>query len=387
MTSCAPAPISRIAYEGRAQNCSTVGHQQRVFEKLVVVIPALNEERTISQVIGQIPDSIAPFKEINVVVVDDGSTDATSLLAKEAGALVVRHPDNRGVGASIASGIRAALSLGGDVIVHIDADGQFNAADIAQLVKLLVDGDFDLVTCTRFANREHCRRVDWLRRTGNKIVARLVNCVISGGTFTDVTCGFRAYTREAALRLTLYSNFTYTQESLLDLARKGARMAELPLYVKPTREHGRSRVAGNVLWYGLVTATIILRFMRDARPLTFFGFFAAAFVLFGTGCIGITAILTNDSISPVGYIIGAVSILVGGKIFITALMADQTARLRRLHEEGLYIARLGFYSRPDDRVELTNGHSLKTDLEEPGHEGLRGPGQSAPLPGYTTSWQ
>src|SRR5207248_5385258 len=116
---------------------------------------------------------------------------------------------------------------------------------------------------------------------GNRVVTNIINWVCGGTNFTDVSCGFRAFNREAAYRLTLFGRFTYTQETFIDLFSKGVRMAEVPLQVRCVREHGKSRVASSILKYATNSFPIILRAMRDIQPLKFFGGIAAILGVLG----------------------------------------------------------------------------------------------------------
>ena len=202
---------------------------------LVVVLPALDEERTVAQVIEAIPRAIPGIGRVEALVVDDGSTDRTAELARQAGARVVSHASRRGVGAAVATGIDAALRLGADYIVNMDADGQFDPAGIPELIEPLRKGEAEFVTCSRFGLKDYQPEMPWAKRWGNRLMCRIINWIIWGARFTDVSCGFRAYTRETALRLNLFGQFTYTQETFIDLAAKGVRMAEVPLRVRGER--------------------------------------------------------------------------------------------------------------------------------------------------------
>src|SRR3954471_8766737 len=131
--------------------------------KLIVVIPALNEALTVGRVIGQIPRDSDGIEQTEAIVVDDGSTDATTEVAERAGAHVVRLPTNQGNGAAVLIGVKTALSRGADLIVTIDADGQFNPADIAHLVRPIVEGRADFVTCSRFARKDRIPQMPWVK--------------------------------------------------------------------------------------------------------------------------------------------------------------------------------------------------------------------------------
>lgn len=313
-------------------------------KKLVVILPALNESTTIADVIQRIPRSILGITAVEVIVVDDGSTDTTAILSRQCGADVVRHPTNLGVGAAFASGIEAALQRGADVIVNMDADGQFSPEDIPELIAPIVRDGYGFATCTRFADRDKLPQMPAIKLWGNRMMCRLINTITGGPRFTDVSCGFRAYSRDTALKLNLFGRFTYTQESFIDLAAKGIAMTEVPLVVRGEREHGQSRVASNLWRYGFRTLTIILRALRDWRPLLFFGSIAIVFIFAGLvslGFVGGVWLLTGRTSPWTSLItIGGVGVVMGVVFAVMALVADQIGRVRQIQETLLYQQRL-----------------------------------------------
>jgi glycosyltransferase involved in cell wall biosynthesis len=310
--------------------------------KAVVMIPAYNEERTIGHVIKGIPRNFAD--EVEVLIINDGSQDNTVAYAKKAGAdNVVSHKRNKGLGHAFRTGIDNALKMGADVIVNIDADGQFDPRDIPKLVKPIVDKEADMVTCTRFAGKSP--KMPKVKKFGNKRFTNLVNR-FTGEKFTDTQCGFRAYSKEAALRLTLFGGHTYTQEVFLNLVFKGMQIKEVPCKVKGERE-GKSRVVGSISGYSLRSLLLIIRAHRDFRPLKFFGRLGLAMFIPGV-VIGIVLglrLLLYNVISPYLSLvyIGVVLILVGALLLVMALIADMYTRQRLLQEEILYRLKKGEY--------------------------------------------
>ena len=311
--------------------------------KLTIIIPALNEEKTVGDVIGGIPDSIAGVDRREVIVVDDGSTDRTAEVARGAGAGVVSHPENLGVGAAFQTGLDAALRGGADLIVNMDADGQFNPADIPELVRPIIEQGYGFVTCSRFGSPDYQPEMPRMKRWGNRMMCRLINWIIRDGNFTDVSCGFRAYSRETALRLTLFGRFTYTQETFIDLASKDVTMTEVPLRVRGEREHGQSRIAGNLWNYGVQAGIIILRTMRDTRPLTFFGGIGLAVFVLGVLCgllvfgVWVATGLTKQVRS---VLFGSATFLIVGFLLgVLALIADMLGRVKKISDEALYLER------------------------------------------------
>lgn len=306
--------------------------------KLVIIIPAYNEEETISQVIKEIPDRIEGIDEIKVLVIDDGSTDNTARVAKKAGALVISHSVNKGLGAAFATGIQHALKLGGDIIVNIDADGQFSPKDIPKLIKPLLEKKADMVTGTRFKEKKVIPHMSQLKRQGNAFFVWLVN-ILTGQRFTDTQCGFRAYSRDTALRLNLFGDFTYTQEVFLDLINKGKRIVEVPIKVKYYSDR-KSKISGSLFNYGIKALIIILRTFRDYHPLKFFGF--PGVIILGMGTLGLIYsfifwFLTKTT-TPIRMIfMVGISLSAFGLLFlILALIADMLKRIRQNQEEILY---------------------------------------------------
>ena len=322
--------------------------------KLVVTIPALNEEKTIAHVVAGIPRNIRSIDETEVIVVNDGSTDRTAEVAERAGAMVVTLKGRPGLGTVFRTGLERAMRRGADVIVNIDGDGQFDPADIAKLVAPLLADEADFVTCSRFANPEFRPAMPLVKFWGNRVVTRIINWVCGGTKFTDVSCGFRAFNREAAYRLTLFGRFTYTQECFIDLFSKGMRIAEVPLRVRGVREHGKSRVASSIWKYATNSLPIILRAMRDIQPLKFFG--GIAMIMFVPGAIcgmfvagwylytglfrGRYLTTPFTSLITVSGVTVTLSFLLG----VLALLADMLGRHRRISEELLYLARRRIYS-------------------------------------------
>jgi glycosyltransferase involved in cell wall biosynthesis len=326
--------------------------------KLVVTIPALNEEKTIYQVVSGVPRDIPGISETEVIVINDGSTDSTAQEALRAGAIVVSLPGKGGLGHVFRTGLERAMRRGADIIVNIDGDGQFNPADIRQLIQPLLEDRADFVTCTRFAKPEYRPTMPVVKYYGNQWVTKMINWICGGTNFTDVSCGFRAFNREAAYRLTLFGRFTYTQECFIDLFSKGLRMAEVPLKVRGVREFGKSRIASSIFKYATNSFPIILRAMRDIQPLKFFGGIATLFgmlgVLCGTFVFG-WYLYNTEKVAPGVFVhkttpftslipIAGVFITLSFVLGVLALLADMMGRHRRISEEMLYLARRRVYS-------------------------------------------
>jgi glycosyltransferase involved in cell wall biosynthesis len=319
---------------------------------VVVTLPALNEEATIAEVIAAIPQNMQGVDSVQALVVDDGSTDATVRCATEAGAHVFSFTHNRGLGAAFAQGIRSALALGADIIVNIDADGQFNPADIPKLLEPIIAGRADMVTASRFADPKLIPDMPQLKKWGNRRFARLITR-LTHQKLHDVSCGFRAYSRDAALRTTLLGGHTYTHEVILDLAFRQLRIVEVPIKVIGVRPVGKSRVAGNLWKYGWNSISIICRAYRDYKPMQVFGTISALFFILALvgGVFVMTHYFRTGAFSP--YIF--VAFLSGGSAFIalicsiTGLLAGMINRIRILQDEQLFLIRKQEYRQPSDR--------------------------------------
>jgi glycosyltransferase involved in cell wall biosynthesis len=297
-------------------------------------MPAYNEERLIGSVLDRMPDYVD-----TIVVVNDGSTDTTPNIAKAKGAFVVTHKMNRGVGAAFHTGVNKALELTADIMVTIDADGQFDSRDINKLIDPIIDGDADFVTASRFKDKKLVPKMSRIKYWGNIAMSKLISFLI-GQRFFDVSCGFRAYSKEALLRLNVFGQFTYTQETFMDLAFKNLTIQEVPISIQGTREYGPSKVAKNLFRYVYRTSMIILKAFRDYKPLKFFGFIGGV-----SACVGFLLegfllwhYFQAGKFSPfkiVGFA-GGYLLAIGLLIFITGLLADMLHRIRVNQEEILY---------------------------------------------------
>jgi glycosyltransferase involved in cell wall biosynthesis len=296
-----------------------------------------------------VPLQIDGVDEIEIVVVDDGSTDRTKLVAESVGATVVSHTTNKGVGAAFHTGIKTALIRGADIVVNIDADGQFNPLDIPLLLQPILEGKADFVTASRFKDSSMIPQMPKIKIWGNRRIAQLIS-VLTYQKFYDVSCGFRAYSRDAALRLTLFGQFTYTQETFLDLVFKGTNILEVPLHVRGERAFGESKVASNLWKYAAMTSKIIFRAFRDYRPLRFFTWVSLPFIVIGV-LLEIFLIMhyaLSGRFSPhkwAGFA-GMGLFVLGLIFFVIGLVADMLDRIRLNQEELLYIERKREYERP-----------------------------------------
>lgn len=314
--------------------------------KLIIYMPAFNEEHNIEKVLRGLPQRLQGIDSIEYLVVDDGSTDRTAEVACAAGAQVVSHSHNRGVGAAFQSAVQYALENEADLMVGIDADGQFDPGQIPDLIAPVLAGKADMVVGSRFTSGRP-EYMPPVKYWGNRQVARLVSTV-TGQKFQDVSCGFRAFSRASLLRMNIFGEFTYTHETILSLAYQGLRVLELPIRVRYDPQR-KSRVAGSILNYAIQTSKIMLRVLLDYRPIRVFG--AVGGVLIGIGVAFELFLLGHyaltGSYSPykaIGFI-GLGFVIFGMLVLIIALVADMLNRLRMNQDRLLYELRRRHYEK------------------------------------------
>ena len=203
---------------------------------IAVVIPAKDEEATIGELLDGISNVSVPGHDLHPIVVDDGSADATATIARGRGAAVVGHPSNRGLGAAVRTGLRAAVASGADAVAYLDADLEYAPEDIPRLLEPILAGRADYVLGSRFLGGVRGMRL--YRRIGNHAFTALLSALI-GQKITDGQTGMRAFSREAAHRAEIVHDYNYAQVLTLDLVRKGFGLEEVPIRYH-VRQHGES---------------------------------------------------------------------------------------------------------------------------------------------------
>jgi glycosyltransferase involved in cell wall biosynthesis len=300
--------------------------------KLVIQIPAWNEEESLPRTLASLPRRLAPFREVVILVVDDGSSDRSAEVALSGADRLVRLPAHRGLAAAFRAGLEAALDLDADVIVNLDADGQYDPADIPALVAPILAGRADLVIGDRgpgtLAHFSPAKRL--LQRLGSWVVEQA-----AGIDVPDATSGFRALSRETARRVNVFSRMTYTLETIIQAGSKGLRVVSVPVRAHDTVR--RSRLLSSVPRYVLVQGANILRITALYKPLKLFSAAAALFLIGGTA-LGARFLyyffFTERAEGHVqSLILAAVLILVGVLTFLIALLADLVSINRTLLEE------------------------------------------------------
>jgi len=280
--------------------------------KLVVLIPAFNEEKTIEKTILSIPRKIMGVDDVQILVVNDGSTDKTIDYALNGGAnKIVSHKTNNGVGAAFMTGVRNAIIMNADIVVSVDADSQFDSNQIQELIVPILNHQAEVVIGSRF-QKGSPKNIPKIKLIGNKIFSRLVSWVV-GQKFTDTQTGFRAYSKEALLRISVVNDFTYTQEVLIDLKFKRLRIVEIPVSVKYDDKR-KSRVVKNIFNYTVRCLSIIIRTLLYHRPVFSFGVLGTILIIGGILAKAITLLSEfgiNSSLTTGFIILGAVSFMMG----------------------------------------------------------------------------
>lgn len=301
--------------------------------RVVIQIPCFNEAGQLAATVAALPARLPGVDVLDVLVVDDGSTDGTAEVARSLGiAHVLRLQRHRGLAFAFKSGLEAAVRLDADVIVNVDADNQYCADDIGSLVTPILRGDADLVVGARpIAQIDHfsaTRKV--LQRVGSAVVRRL-----SGVDVPDATSGFRALSRETALRINVFSRYTYTLEMLIQAGQRRLVVGSVPIRVNPPTR--ASRLFASPSDYIVRAVGSMLHAFIVYRPLRFF--LVPASVLFGVGAVLVLRFLyfyaTSDGASGhiQSLILAAIFVMLAGLLVVAGILAELLAINRRLLEE------------------------------------------------------
>jgi glycosyltransferase involved in cell wall biosynthesis len=308
-------------------------------KKLIIQIPCLNEAETLPATLADLPRSIPGIDVIETLVIDDGSRDGTADVARAAGVdHVVRLRRQKGLAAAFAAGIDASLKRGADFIVNTDADNQYAGHEIPKLLDPLLKGDAEIVIGDR--NIAEVQHMSWRKRQLQRLGSWVVRQV-SNTTVPDTTSGFRAYTREAALRMTIVSEFSYTLESIIQAGKKRMAIAHVPVSTNPrTRE---SRLFDSVFSYIKRSAATIVRIYAMYEPLKVFTYIGL--LVFSGGVAGGMRFLYYYFFVDKGtghlqsLILSAVLMIVGFQVVLIGLLADVISANRKLLEDLVYRVR------------------------------------------------
>ncbi len=309
--------------------------------KLIIQIPAFNEEDTLPEVFRDLPTHLPGIDQLEVLVIDDGSKDRTAEIAARLGAHhIVRHVSNKGLAATFQTGIDTALRLGADIIVNTDADNQYPGDQIEALVAPILEHRADIVIGDRQTHTlEHfTAQKRWLQRIGSWVVRRASNTEVP-----DSVSGFRALSREAALRIFVTTEFSYTVENLIQAGKRRLTVAHVPIRTNPTRP---SRLHKGNWNFVKRQASTIVRTYATYEPLKTFSYIAAPFVVLGLAFLLRAAYVffarrldlgNGDNLQALT--LGTGFLVLGFIVFLIGLVADRIGGNRRMLEELLYRVR------------------------------------------------
>lgn len=301
--------------------------------KLVIQIPCFNEEATLPQTLADLPREVPGVDIVEWLVIDDGSSDRTVEVAREHGVdHVVSHRANRGLAAAFLTGLDAALRAGADIVVNTDADNQYDATYIPDLIRPVLEAGADLVVGERPIEEvdEFSGLKKRLQRFGSWVVRRF-----SGTTVRDAASGFRAMSREAALRLQVFGRYSYTMETLVQARSEGLTVASVPIRVNPATRP--SRLAKSMFQYLRRSGATIVRSFALYYPFRFFFFVGLVPFLVGVALLvrwGLYWLFEDPYRSRVpSLLVGGVMTIVGVQIWVVGFLGDLQAATRRLVAE------------------------------------------------------
>jgi glycosyltransferase involved in cell wall biosynthesis len=301
--------------------------------KLIIQIPCLNERDYLPATLADLPRSIPGIAQIEVLVIDDGSTDGTSELAVELGVHhVVRFPRNRGLSAAHSAGLDACLRLGADIVVNTDADNQYKGSDIARLVAPVLEGRADITVGDR--QTDTIQHFSWLKRVLQRWGSALVRKA-SGVSVADSTSGFRAMNRKAVSTLFVHNSFSYTLETMIQAGKSGLAVDNVAIVTNPQTR--KSRLFSSIPEYLRRNGPVIVRAYAMYWPLQTFGFMAAMLLLFGLGLGGRFLYFYVQEPDVSGHIqslqVGVGAVVLAFVVGLMAVLGDLLAANRRLNEE------------------------------------------------------
>lgn len=300
--------------------------------KLIIQIPCYNEEETLALTLSELPKQIQGIDEIEVLIIDDGSKDKTVDIAKENGIKqFVILPSNVGLAKAFSAGLAKSVELGADIIVNTDADNQYNAADIEKLVQPILENNSDMVIGTRpISAIEHFSPIKKMLQKLGSFVMRL----LSSTDVQDATSGFRAFSRNAALQMNIFDNYTYTLETIIQAKAKKLRISSVPIRVN--NQLRESRLIKNVFDYIIRSIFTMIRMFIVYRPFRFFAIIGLLFLLPGV-LLGVRFLYYYFNHSGTGHIqsliLSAILILIGVQIGIIGIFADLQSVNRKLLED------------------------------------------------------
>lgn len=300
--------------------------------KLVIQIPCLNEEEALPITLRELPKHIDGIDEIEVLIIDDGSTDNTVETAKQLGVnKIIQFNSNKGLAKAFIAGLNTALNMGADIIVNTDADNQYSGKDIEKLVKPILEGRSDIVIGTRpvLKIKEFSLLKKGLQKLGSGVMR-----LLSSTNVKDAPSGFRAFSKNAALQMNVFDNYTYTLETIIQAKAKGLIIECVDIDVNP--EMRKSRLFKNMFVYILRSIFTMLRMFIIYRPFRFFAVCGLVFLLIGLGLSGrfLYYYFTGFGKGHIqSLIFASVFLLSGVQIGLIAVLAELISINRKLLED------------------------------------------------------
>jgi glycosyltransferase involved in cell wall biosynthesis len=303
--------------------------------KLIIQIPCFNEEKTLPVTFKDLPKKIDGIDIIEYLIIDDGSTDKTVEIAKRLGIHhIVSFPNNRGLAKGFMAGIDACLRLGADIIVNTDGDNQYSGKDIAKLIQPILEGKAEMVVGDR--QTDTIEHFSPLKKKLQKLGSWVVR-LASDSNVTDTTSGFRAYSRDAAMKLNVVSDYSYTLETIIEAGRK--KVAIENVKISTNEKLRESRLFKSIWSYIKKSGSTIIRVYSMYRPLKLFLSLGFIFSFLGF-IIGIRYLYFYFNGSGSGHIqsliLSSILITLGFQIGIFGLLADSIAAIRKINDEMLY---------------------------------------------------
>lgn len=303
--------------------------------KLIIQIPCYNEAEYLPATLKDLPQKVEGIDQLEVLVVDDGSSDNTAEVARKNGVHhIVRFKKHRGLAAAFSAGLEACLRLGADIIVNTDADNQYRGSDIPALIAPILKGEADIVVGDR--QTQTIPHFSWTKKKLQKWGSRLVR-MLSKTTVPDATSGFRAISREAAFQLNVLSQFSYTLETLIQAGKMNLAVKSVPIQTNVTPR--KSRLFRNILSFLVNSASTILRTYAMHEPLRIFLSLAAVFFLLGL-IPGIRFLVFFFSGRPGGHIqsliLSAILLILSFLMVVMAILSDLISSNRKIIEEALW---------------------------------------------------
>jgi glycosyltransferase involved in cell wall biosynthesis len=344
--------------------------------KLIVQVPCLNEEETLPAVVRDIPRQIDGIDEVEILIIDDGSTDRTSEIAKELGVdHIVRFAANRGLGHAFSVGMDFCLAHGADIIINTDGDNQYFGGDIAKLVRPILDGKADLVIGDREPGKiAHFSPIKkHLQTLGSLVVSGL-----AGISVPDVASGFRAYSREAAMRLACSTNFDHTVDHTIQAGRK--RIATVSIPIRTNEKLRESRLFSNIGEFVVRSLAVMVRVFSAYKPMPVFSTVGVVAISLGMllGVRFLVYLLFTDEgrLHVQSLILAAILLLAGFQMILTGIVAELINSNRALIEELSYRVRrrelsqlLGDDAQIGPRIWHAAKHAPAEHASEPGNQG------------------